>query len=269
MALILVVDSDPILGAVLQQEYQRQGYQVVVANTGHDALSLAERYSPDLAVLNTALPQSSAAEVYARLKAMPGLSKTQVLFYSIRLQIEEEPFSLQQNPGDHAQGTCALREVTLRSVSLLHRVRAESAPTLADHLIAGALILHCHNLTIEKDGHSSALTPTEFDLLRYLMLHANETCSATRLLQHVWGYPPGIGSTDLVRTHMKNLRNKLGECPARPALLRTVRHRGYMLCTNGNGENAEDQWITEHATTRKEPVTQRYAMDMVGARSYT
>jgi len=63
MALILVVDSDPILSTVLQQDYQRQGHQVLVANTAHDALSLAERYSPDLVALNTALPQSSAAEL--------------------------------------------------------------------------------------------------------------------------------------------------------------------------------------------------------------
>jgi two-component system OmpR family response regulator len=274
MALILIVDSDPILNSVLQQEYQRQGHQVLVARTAHDALDLSERYPPDLVVLNTVLPQSSGAEVYQRLKAMPGLSKTQVLFYGIQLQVQEEPGSSSQYAGFHAHAS-PLSELTMRSASLLHRVPAERTPTLADHLIAGTLILHCHNLTFERDGRLCSLTPTEFDLLRYLMLHANETCSAARLLQHVWGYPPGIGSGDLVRTHMRNLRHKIEDCPERPALLRTVRHRGYMLCSNG--ENGEDQWIAEQNATgpRSSALAHRQQgakvpmADLAGVRSYT
>ncbi|MBC7260889.1 MAG: winged helix-turn-helix domain-containing protein, partial [Chloroflexi bacterium] len=123
----------------------------------------------------------------------------------------------------------------------------------SDHLIAGALILHCHNMTVERDGQLCTLTPTEFELLRYLMLHANETCSASRLLQHVWGYPPGVGSTDLVRTYIRSLRCKIEECPARPVYLRTVRHRGYMFCSNSHLDNEERWFVGQMARERTSP----------------
>jgi DNA-binding response OmpR family regulator len=253
MALILIVDGDSLLSEVLQQRFQRQGHQALVAHTGHDALSLAERYCPDLLVLNAVLPRFSAAEIHQRLKATPGLRGTPMLFYSFHLQVEEEPHGLAQNGNSHVRRPCPLSELTMRTSSLLRRGH-EPAPVLADHLIAGKLVLHTQNLTVQGNGRVSRLTRTEFELLRYLMLHVDEACSAKRLLQNVWGYPPGTGSTDLVRTHIRNLRHKIEECPPRPLHLRTIRHRGYMLCSNGHGEKPDEQWTSEADGQEKESV---------------
>lgn len=253
MALILIVDGDSLLSEVLQQRFQRQGHQALVAHTGHDALSLAERYCPDLLVLNAVLPRFSATEIHQRLKATPGLSGTPMLFYSFHLQVEEEPHGLAQNGNSHVRRPCPLSELTMRTSSLLRRGH-EPAPVLADHLIAGKLVLHTRNLTVQGNGRVSRLTRTEFELLRYLMLHVDEACSAKRLLQNVWGYPPGTGSTDLVRTHIRNLRHKIEECPPRPLHLRTIRHRGYMLCSNGHGEKPGEQWTSEADGQEKESV---------------
>nr|MBC7243927.1 response regulator transcription factor [Chloroflexota bacterium] len=245
MAFIIVTDADPSLGALLQQEFQRQGHQVLIARSGQDALQLAERYRPDLLVLNAMLPQFSAVEVHHRLKAIPSLHNTQVLFYYIQLRVEEEPSNLSHTVDAYAHRASPISELVTRGNALLRRGPTTQAPTLSDHLIAGTLILHCHNMTVENNGRICSLTPTEFELLRYLMLHANETCSTRRLLQHVWGYPPGVGSTDLVRSYIRSLRSKIEMCPAHPVYLRTVRHRGYMLCSDGNLECDEDRWIPQ------------------------
>lgn len=254
MAFIIVADGDTSLGSLLQQEFQRQGHQVLTARSGQDVLRLAERYHPDLVVLNAALPHFGAREVHQRLRAMPALHHTQVLFYSMQLQVEEEPGNLTRNAD--AYRPSPLHELIARGESLLRRGNATTVAMPSDHLIVGALILHSHNMTVERNGRTCTLTPTEFELLRYLMFHANEACSATRLLQNVWGYPPGVGSTDLVRTYIRSLRCKIEECPEHPVYLRTIRHRGYMLCSGRDKENGE-QWIAKrNRLGRRLPATE-------------
>lgn len=250
MALIIVVDGDPALGALLQQEFQRQGHQVLTVRRGQDALRLAERYRPDLIVMNAVLPHLSALEVYQRLRAMPALYHTQVLFYSMQLRVDEEPASLARHADAYAHRPSPLHELIARGDSLLRRSDAAASATPSDHMIVGTLILHCHDMIVERDGRTCPLTPTEFELLRYLMLHADETCSASRLLQNVWGYPPGVGSTDLVRTYIRSLRCKIEERPEHPVCLRTIRHRGYMLCSGSSQEGGE-RWIPQRNSLRQ------------------
>jgi DNA-binding response OmpR family regulator len=251
MALIIVADGDSVLTEVLQQRFQQQGHQALVAHTAHDALSLAERYRPDAVVLNVGLPRFMATEVYRRLKATPGLSQTPVLFYGFHLQLEEEPNAFARGGGSHVRRPCPLSELTMRTNSLLRRGQHEPAPALPDHLIAGGLILHPRSLTVEANGRVSDLTPTEFELLRYLMVHVDEARSARRLLQDVWGYPPGPGSTDLVRTHIRNLRQKIEECPAQPVHLRTIRNRGYTLCSTLSSKHGDENRAAKRDSTEQ------------------
>lgn len=234
MALILIADHDPILSEALQREYQRQGHQAMVASTSHDAVRLAEEYGPDVVVLNAGLPYYGAAEVYQRLKAMPRLSGTPVLSYSMHLQLAEEAQAFARKA--KVRQPSPVRELALKTTAVLQRENGERASPSSEHLIAGRLILHARNLTVEVDGKLAHLTRTEFELLRYLMLHVDEACPSRRLLQIVWGYPPGSGSTDVVRAHVRNLRHKIEEQPDQPRHLRTLRNCGYMLCSDGHDE---------------------------------
>lgn len=255
MALILIADGDSVLSEVLQQRFQLLGHQALVAHTANEAVSMAERYCPDALVLNASLPRFMATEVYRRLRATPGLSQTPLLFYGLQLQLKEEPNGFAQSGNYRVRRPCPLSELTTRTASLLRRGQQEQAPKLPDHLIAGGLTLHATSLTVEANGRVSDLTPTEFELLRYLMVHVDEACSTKRLLQNVWGYPPGTGSTDLIRTHIRNLRHKIEECPARPVSLRTIRHRGYMLCSSLPGEHGEEDRRTKRDSTEETLVT--------------
>ena len=81
-----------------------------------------------------------------------------------------------------------------------------------------------------------SLTPVEFRLLHYLMYYPGEIISAERLLREVWGYPPGVGSTELVRTHIKNIRAKLAVSAIDPyRVVRTIPSHGYMIFQDGRG----------------------------------
>ena len=96
-------------------------------------------------------------------------------------------------------------------------------------LVVGPLCLDCRTFEVTVEGKTVLLTPVEFDLLHYLMSHAGEVISAERLLQEVWGYPPGTGSPDLVRVHIRNLRRKIEPSPSNPIYIRNVPRHGYII----------------------------------------
>jgi len=244
MALVVIADGDLALSQVLQEQLQSRGHQVLVGCTARDALRLAERYHPDLIVLSTVLPECNVSEFYQRLRSSPSLAQTPVLFFRVHLQIAEDLSEFSHRANTYVRGPSALSEFILRADSLLRRKHQQQPPALPSYLIAGKLVLHTRNMSVQCNGRVIDLTPTEFELLRYLMLHADEACSARRLLQNVWGYPPGTGSTDVVRTHIRNLRHKIEDCPARPVHIRTFRNHGYMVSSNEPSSSFEGPWMT-------------------------
>jgi DNA-binding response OmpR family regulator len=197
-------------------------------------MELAERFGPDAVVLSASLPQGSASGIYRQLKASPRLCHVPVISYSLQVQMTERPATSLYTSPQHRQ--TVLGELASRATAALTRSQPELPPSPAADLVAGPLVLHARNLTVDIGDRTEHLTRTEFDLLRYLTLHLDEACPSRRLLQQVWGYPPGTGSTDVVRTHIRNLRLKIEECPTEPTILRTVHNCGYMLCSDGQRE---------------------------------
>ena len=118
----------------------------------------------------------------------------------------------------------------MRIRAVLRRATGRPAEEKATELVASGLKLDSRTFevtTLEKDG--VLLTPTEFDLLYHLMSHAGQVFSSDRLLQEVWDFPYDTGSTDLVRAHIKNLREKIEPNPRVPTYLRTVPRHGYTI----------------------------------------
>ena len=100
-------------------------------------------------------------------------------------------------------------------------------------LVAGSLALDLHRRQARVDEKAVQLTPLEFDLLHYLMLHLNEAFSSERLGQEIWGYAPRTAVSNLVRWHIRNLRRKIEPDPAHPVYIRTVMRHGYILQYEG------------------------------------
>ena len=96
-------------------------------------------------------------------------------------------------------------------------------------LAVGKICVDPHTGKVEIDGSSVELTPVEFELLYFLVSHAGEVLSTERLLQEVWGYPPGAGNPSLVRMHVLNLRRKIEPDPRHPIYIRTIPRHGYTI----------------------------------------
>jgi len=230
MSDILVVDDDRDVAQSIELALRRRGFRVTLAYSGVEALKLLHRYRPDLVILDVLMPGMSGLEVCRRLRADTNTEDLPIIFLTARGQERDRIEGLRVGADDYVAKPFNLEELVLRIRAVLRRITGRPAEEKATELIASGLKLDSRTFevtTLEKGG--ILLTPTEFDLLYHLMSHAGQVFSSDRLLQEVWDFPYDTGSTDLVRAHIKNLREKIEPNPRVPTYLRTVPRHGYTI----------------------------------------
>jgi DNA-binding response OmpR family regulator len=230
MTLILVVDDDEDVLTTIQISLTKSGYQVIAVNDGYQALSSARREKPNLIILDISMPDMDGIEVCKHLRANPATATVPILFLTARGNIESKTAGFDAGGDDYLIKPFALQELNLRVKALLRRGPTGAAETPAK-LVVGTLQLDCRTFGLTIGVKKILLTPVEFELIYYLMSHVGQVLSTEQLLRDVWQYPPGTGSSELVRAHIKNLRNKIEENPKEPALLKTVGRFGYTIGT--------------------------------------
>ncbi|HHX43069.1 MAG TPA: response regulator transcription factor [Chloroflexi bacterium] len=226
---VLVVDDDEDVAETIERTLQRAGYTVAVAHRGADGLQLARQYPPDLVVLDIMMPGMNGIDVCRHLRANPDLAPVPILFLTARGEIADKIEGFEAGADDYLTKPFDLRELELRVKALLRRTRREEGEHLSERIEVGPLVLDCNTFEIVTPEQRVLLTPVEFELLQFLMRNAGKVFSAEQLLQHVWGYPPGTGMPDLVRVHIKNIRDKIEPTPRSPIYLKNVLRRGYMI----------------------------------------
>ncbi len=231
MSEILVVDDDREVAQSIELSLRRRGFRVTLAHSGVEALKTLRRYRPDIVILDILMPGMSGLEVCRYLRTDPNTSDLPIIFLTARGQEQDRIEGLRAGADDYLGKPFNLEELILRVKAVLRRAQndpmQEQQPA---ELVAGDLRLDCRTFevtTADKDG--ILLTPTEFDLLYYLMSNAGQVFSSERLLQEVWDFPYDTGSTDLVRAHIKNLREKIESNPRAPVHLRTIPRHGYTI----------------------------------------
>lgn len=227
---ILLADDDPDLCRAVQICLSGEGYEVLVAADGIEALVSAGRHHPDLVILDVTMPRLDGWQICRSLRRDPDLAAVPIMFVTARASIEERIKGLEEGADDFLPKPFDLRELTARVRALLRRA-APVAQTRAGLVSLGDLTLNPHTGEVMVPGKSARLTPAELELLRYLMLRPDTVFSSQHLLQHVWGYAPDTAEQGLVRWHMMNLRSKIEANPSNPHFLRTIPRHGYMLCT--------------------------------------
>jgi DNA-binding response OmpR family regulator len=230
MAEILVVDDDRDVAQSIELALRRRDFRVTLAHSGVEALKTLRRYRPDLVILDVLMPGMSGFDVCRRLRADPNTVHLPIVFLTARGQEQDRIEGLRAGADDYLGKPFNLEELILRVNAVLRRVDQGPVQSRRTELAAGGLRLDCRTFevtTAEKDG--ILLTPTEFDLLYHLMANAGQVFSSDRLLQEVWDFPYDTGSTDLVRAHIKNLRDKIEPDPHSPTYLRTVPRHGYTV----------------------------------------
>ena len=227
---ILVVDDDRDVAQSMELALRRCDFMVTLAYSGVEALKALRRHRPDLIILDVLMPGMSGYDVCRRLRADQNMADLPIIFLTARGQERDRIEGLRAGADDYVAKPFNLEELILRVQAVLRRYQREASKEESQMLTAGGLALDSRSFEVStREKECVLLTPTEFDLLYHLMRNAGQIFSSDRLLQEVWDFPYDTGSTDLVRAHIKNLREKIEVDPRNPVYLKTVPRHGYMI----------------------------------------
>ncbi|MCX4555610.1 response regulator transcription factor [Streptomyces phaeochromogenes] len=219
---LLVVDDEPAIVDTVARFLRFVGYEVRTAATGREALALAREFLPDLVLLDVMLPDSDGFEVLSRLRA-DGLPVA-VVFLTARDTRKDLVRGLTAGGDDYITKPFGLDEVAARVGAVLRRTRAHRPDDPSVQVADLSLNTLTHE--VRRAGAVIDLSPTEFRLLRYLMLHQGKVITRARLLEHVWSYDFN-GDDTVVATYISYLRRKVDSHGER--LIHTHRGVGYSL----------------------------------------
>lgn len=229
LARILVVDDDPDVAKSIENSLRKQ-YKVFVVYSGIEAIKEARRHPPDLIVLDVRMPDMDGLETCQQLRLDPALADIPILFLTALGRPEDRVAGLKAGGDDYLTKPFNLEELLLRIKAILRR-SAKSAPKPSSVIKIRDLKLDRNTYQVTTAKKQSKLTPIEFDLLYHLMMYSDEVFTSDRLLQEVWDYPSESGSPDLVRMHIKNLREKVEADPRNPEYIVTIPRRGYTIAS--------------------------------------
>jgi two-component system OmpR family response regulator len=222
-ARLLVVDDEPSIRELLTASLRFAGFEVFPAADGESALRLAEQHRPDLVVLDVMLPDIDGFTVTRRLRERG--RDIPVLFLTAKDETSDKVTGLTVGGDDYVTKPFSLEEVVARIRAVLRRAGVGGE---AD---SGRIIFH--DLEMDEDSHEVRragklvdLSPTEFKLLRYLMLNPNRVLSKSQILDHVWAYDFN-GEAGIVESYISYLRRKVDI--VEPPLIHTKRGVGYVL----------------------------------------
>lgn len=225
-AKLLVVDDEPNILELLATSLRFAGFEVVTASNGREALDKAETESPDLAVLDVMLPDMDGFTVTRKLRSSGRLFP--VLFLTAKDDTEDKVTGLTVGGDDYVTKPFSLDEVVARIRAVLRRTQPH---------IEEDSRLRVDDLVLDDDAHEVFrgdreidLSPTEFKLLRYLMLNPNRVLSKAQILDHVWEYDFN-GDASIVESYISYLRRKIDNDQNLPPLIHTKRGVGYLLRT--------------------------------------
>ncbi len=221
-ARLLVVEDEPNIRELLATSLRFAGFEVFVAADGASAVMIAEQEQPDLLVLDVMLPDMDGFAVTRRLREngrhMP------IVFVTARDSVEDKVKGLTVGGDDYVTKPFSLEEVVARIRAVLRRTRGAATEDE---------VLRFHDLELNEDSHEVRrgkrvidVSPTEFKLLRYLLLNPNRVLSKAQILDHVWDYD-FRGEAGIVESYISYLRRKVDA--EEPHLIHTRRGVGYVL----------------------------------------
>ncbi|MGE3621381.1 MAG: response regulator transcription factor [Acidimicrobiia bacterium] len=219
---LLLVDDEDNLRSMLQAALRHNGFDVEAVANGRAALEAAADGKPDLILLDVMLPDLDGFEVCRRLRAEG--NRAPVLFLTARDATEDKVRGLTLGGDDYIVKPFSIEELVARAHAVLRR---------AGMARQDESVLACGDLEMDDDAHrvtragtEVALSPTEYNLLRYLLLNQGRVLSKAQILDHVWQYDFG-GDGGVVETYIGYLRRKLDT--GEPRLIHTIRGVGYTL----------------------------------------
>ena len=221
-ARVLVVDDEPYITDIVATALRYEGFQVAVAASGREALATVETFRPELVVLDVMLPDVNGFDVQRRL--IERGARVPVLFLTARDATEDKVRGLTIGGDDYVTKPFSLEELIARVRAVLRRLGQAGAGS--ERLRFADIEMDQATHEVWRGGERVELTPTEFNLLRFLLANPRRVLSKAQILDHVWNYDFG-GDSSIVETYISYLRRKVDA--REPHLIHTVRGVGYAL----------------------------------------
>lgn len=258
---ILIIEDDDLVSRTVERSLNNGEYQISLADNGLEGLNLARKSPPDLIILDVIMPEMDGYEVCRAMRADARLSETPILFLTAKIKEEDRVNGFLAGADDYITKPFNIDELLLRVRAILRRTSQQAAspplpppdtytspraqsvlqelqaqkngPIANFTLVAGDFVLDTQSFQLHTPGQGTVrLTPIQFDLVHHMMSNPGKLFSPGQLLDEVWNYPIDTGSPDLVRVHIKNLRDKVETDPGSPDFIRTVPGYGYTIDNN-------------------------------------
>ncbi len=222
MSKILIVEDEPDMVTGLRDNFELEGYKVIVARDGEEGLKKALEEKPDLIVLDLMLPKMSGLDVCRNLRKSS--FDAPILMLTARGQELDKVLGLEVGADDYITKPFGLNELLARVRAHLRRATHEVATI--EHYAFGDVSVDFQKFKASKNSSPIELSPREFELLKFLVNHRGETVTREQLLDAVWGYD-AMMFTRTVDNHVAKLRQKIEDDPESPAFIMTVHRVGY------------------------------------------
>ena len=220
-ARILVVDDERQIRRSLQVNLETKGYAVETAENGEEAITAFQNRRPDIIILDLVMPGIEGVEVVRRLRAS---SSVPIIVLSAMGEERHKVEALETGADDYITKPFGMEELLARIKSLLRRAAGARSPQPV--FAAGGLSVNFDRREVTVDGKPVKLTPTEYDLLKYMIEHAGKVLTHRMLLQEVWGQAY-VDEAQYLRVFIGQLRKKLETHPGRPRFILTDPGVGY------------------------------------------
>jgi DNA-binding response OmpR family regulator len=221
---VLLVDDDADLLDLTIYALRREGYQVVSASDGPQALSRFESEPSDIVLLDVNLPKLSGFEVCRRIRQQ---AEVPIIMLTARDEEEDVLRGLRLGADDYVVKPFSPKQLMARMAALLRRARTDRYRQPASELLVGDIAIDLHSHEVKKDGRVVQLTPLEFRILYLLALNEGRVIPHVRLVEYAWGYDGG--DSNLLKTHICHIRKKLGLPAGEPGGIRAIPSVGYSL----------------------------------------
>jgi DNA-binding response OmpR family regulator len=261
-AYILLIEDDSMVSRTIERSLRGEEFKIAITMDGIEGLKSARKRPPDLVILDVMMPGMDGYSVCRELRADPQLGEVPILFLTAKIKDEDRIAGFRAGGDDYLTKPFNVDELLLRVRAILRRTRRLDntqenmnlarqpatqlstqarqamqqiqsrlkAPAPSQCLVVGDFVLDTQSFELYTPQRGRVrLTPVQYDLVYHLMSHPGQIFSPARLLDEVWDYPVDTGSPDLVRVHIKNLRERVETVPSAPNFIRTVPGYGYTV----------------------------------------
>ena len=224
---ILLIEDEESIAEPLAGALGREGFEVLHAATAAEGLEVFRRRSPDLVLLDVMLPDGDGRDVLRQIRSE---SRTPVVMLTARGDELDRVLGLELGADDYVTKPFSAAELTARLRAVLRRTEGAGARDEGGVLSAGDVEMNLETRNVTRSGSAVELTLKEFELLRVLLENAGRLVRRETLINEVWD-PNWFGSTKTVDVHVSALRKKLGDEPASPRYIHTVRGVGFRFAS--------------------------------------